>query len=223
MIRVNARLFAAAAIFVSTEETRYYLNGVHVTPHHEKGAVLVATDGHRLIVIHDEEGECTKAETINLPQPLRDALLDWIVDTQDDEWGDDETIKILGTDRTLRVDDKGKPEIERLVRGLEDCRIDGKYPEWQKVVPKPFDGQRASPSFSGTYLGDFGRAAKLISKSHGTGADRLRVVGGGTEADAGLILFKQSFAFGVIMPLKADKDAPSTVPEFFTPPSKEAA
>lgn len=50
----NADLFRIAYSCVSTEETRYYLNGVHLEPHPCGGAFMVATDGHRLIVVHDE-------------------------------------------------------------------------------------------------------------------------------------------------------------------------
>lgn len=39
---------AQAMIAVSSEETRYYLNGVHVCPS-DDGAILEATDGHRLV------------------------------------------------------------------------------------------------------------------------------------------------------------------------------
>ena len=59
-IDVNAMLFKAARECQSSEETRYYLGGVYVQPHPERGALLVATDGHRLIAIHDETGICEK-------------------------------------------------------------------------------------------------------------------------------------------------------------------
>lgn len=44
------------AAFMAKQDVRYYLNGFHVKPHPEQGVILTATDGHRLVTIHDEEG-----------------------------------------------------------------------------------------------------------------------------------------------------------------------
>lgn len=42
--------------FMGKSDIRYYLNGFHVKPHSEQGVVLTATDGHRLVTIHDKDG-----------------------------------------------------------------------------------------------------------------------------------------------------------------------
>ena len=44
---VPTDVLRAALVCVSTEETRYYLRGVHVEPDADD-VVLVSTDGHRL-------------------------------------------------------------------------------------------------------------------------------------------------------------------------------
>ena len=44
--------------FISTEATRYYLNGFYVERDPVKGVRIVATDGHRLVVFHDADGLC---------------------------------------------------------------------------------------------------------------------------------------------------------------------
>lgn len=57
---LSAALLAAAGIFRSTEETRYYLGGVFVEPDPNpetgRGVRMVATDGHRLCIFHDPQG-----------------------------------------------------------------------------------------------------------------------------------------------------------------------
>src|SRR5256885_2092412 len=73
MIKVNARLFAAAWVCISTEESRYYLNGVRIEPLAE-GCVMVATDGHRLIAIRDPSGTCDKADIVSPSEYVRMAL-----------------------------------------------------------------------------------------------------------------------------------------------------
>ena len=47
LFSVPTDVLAAALVCVSTEETRYYLRGVHVQPDADD-VVLVSTDGHRL-------------------------------------------------------------------------------------------------------------------------------------------------------------------------------
>ncbi|WP_434939180.1 hypothetical protein ACRWQN_17700 [Shewanella sp. HL-SH8] len=42
--------------FMAKGDIRYYLNGFHIKPHSEQGVVLTATDGHRLVTIHDKDG-----------------------------------------------------------------------------------------------------------------------------------------------------------------------
>jgi hypothetical protein len=53
---VRPFVMEAMAIIMSTEETRYYLNGVFIAPHQDGGIVLTATDGHLLVVMRDAHG-----------------------------------------------------------------------------------------------------------------------------------------------------------------------
>ena len=47
LFSIPTDVLRAALVCVSTEETRYYLRGVHVEPDADD-VVLVSTDGHRL-------------------------------------------------------------------------------------------------------------------------------------------------------------------------------
>lgn len=51
---LRAGKLVAIEPFQSSEETRYYLTGVHIGPHPE-GAILVATDGHTLAAMLDRD------------------------------------------------------------------------------------------------------------------------------------------------------------------------
>lgn len=42
--------------FICREETRYYLNGVHLEAHRDGGVLAVATDGHKMGVAYDDIG-----------------------------------------------------------------------------------------------------------------------------------------------------------------------
>jgi hypothetical protein len=52
---VSADLFRRAYECVSTDQVRYYLNGVCVEPHPDGGAVLAATDGKVLVALRDPD------------------------------------------------------------------------------------------------------------------------------------------------------------------------
>src|SRR4051812_8447162 len=64
MLSTNAQNFRTALLrlrpFMSTEETRYYLNGICLEYSKEQGFRAIATNGHILLEIHPEaSGECT--------------------------------------------------------------------------------------------------------------------------------------------------------------------
>ena len=53
---VDSRIFAAVRHAQAKEETRYYLNGVFVTPMDSGGVLMVATNGHILLKARDKNG-----------------------------------------------------------------------------------------------------------------------------------------------------------------------
>lgn len=69
--RVNPKYFAAINLFAAENDVRYYLCGVYIEPHPEKGAVIVATNGHIIGIIHDPEGFCAKPIIVgDITKPL---------------------------------------------------------------------------------------------------------------------------------------------------------
>ena len=55
-VRISREYIPVLAAFMAKDDVRYYLNGFHVKAHPENGIILTATDGHRLVTIHDEDG-----------------------------------------------------------------------------------------------------------------------------------------------------------------------
>ena len=66
---IDADLFLRVRRAVGREETRYYLTGVLIEPHPDKGAWLVATDGRVLLVGRDETAIAPRAAVIELTMP----------------------------------------------------------------------------------------------------------------------------------------------------------
>lgn len=65
---VSARMVYAAMLFVGDDMVRG-TNIVHIEPHPTKGAIIVATDAHRMLVCHDEDGTCPRALALHVASP----------------------------------------------------------------------------------------------------------------------------------------------------------
>lgn len=71
---VRADLFRRALHCVGDEETRYYLNGVFVSPSEAGGALLVATDGRIMVVLRDEDAHVRGSGIVHLHKSMITAL-----------------------------------------------------------------------------------------------------------------------------------------------------
>jgi hypothetical protein len=54
--RINAMAIKAAYPFMAQNDIRYYLNAVNIRPLEDGTVMVVATDGHRFVVVHDQHG-----------------------------------------------------------------------------------------------------------------------------------------------------------------------
>jgi DNA polymerase III subunit beta len=110
---------------ISTEETRYYLNGVcwHTD---NKGRRFVATDGHRMAICHYAKDAAQFAQRIIPRKTVR------II-----------TEHLAGVD--VKVFDLAPGRLEIVAPGLtlRTKLIDGTYPDYGRVLPKPESQQFA--------------------------------------------------------------------------------
>lgn len=56
IVRVNSVAIMAAFPFIAVKDVRYYLCGVNIRPLDDGSVMVVATDGHRFIIIRDPAG-----------------------------------------------------------------------------------------------------------------------------------------------------------------------
>lgn len=197
-IIVNEKLFRAVAVAVSTEETRYYLNGVHICAHPDGGAYLVATDGHRMLVGCDEG-----------------ATFDWP--------GSDSVIvrpdkKLLAAAKTsARQEEPNRIAIEYgatvsvLMPGDDDTStasfagllIDGTFPDWRRVIPTVDKYKHAAcQCFNARYLADFGTAARIMTGQK----EALISTLANDEHSPALVDLGVPNLFGVLMPIRKSND-----------------
>jgi DNA polymerase-3 subunit beta len=158
---VLRRLFDKAKFAISTEETRYYLNGVYM--HAAKGAdgmVLrcVATDGHRLARIDAPlPEEAAGLPGVIVPRKTVGELRKLLDD-------DDMAIAVSVSETKVRF---ATPEVT-----LTSKVIDGTFPDYARVIPKANDKDLKVPNAAfksavdrvSTIASERGRAVKLNIK-----------------------------------------------------------
>jgi DNA polymerase III sliding clamp (beta) subunit (PCNA family) len=185
MYTVNAKLFEIAHRFASKEETRYYLGGVCIEPApYQGGVLLIATDGHRMMVLHDADAKAPPAPVIMQASAL--AL---------------KACREKSAERIIYNDTSGEvvtDEGQSLAGGFSF--IDGCFPDWRRVVPQTLPESGAA--FNAKYVGDFMKAATDLAKLSGlrSGAAQFHC----DPAGAAVVCFSNSPGFGVIMPLRAE-------------------
>lgn len=163
VFKFNAELFRAASLVKSTEKTRYYLQGVLIQPHPVKGAFLVATDGHRAAVIHDEHATAP-----------RDAILacDWKSPALKVKRGEPgRQIEFAAPERkstpaaaVVRRMNPPSGEVDpEQIDSLMVHEIDGVLPDWTRVIPIDPPATNEIGAFNADLLRGIADSAKAAS------------------------------------------------------------
>jgi DNA polymerase III sliding clamp (beta) subunit (PCNA family) len=69
--RISAVAVKLVYPFVAQQDIRYYLSGINIRPLEDGSVMVVATDGHRYIVVRDPNGFCEQEIIVNIS---KDAL-----------------------------------------------------------------------------------------------------------------------------------------------------
>lgn len=117
------QMIERTAFAISTDETRYILNGLYFEPGDQGKVRVVATDGHRLSLVERElEGDFKLKKGVILPRKGLLELRRLIEEAPDAEC-------FLGFgDTTASFKKSGLSMFMRL--------IDGQFPDYQEVIPK---------------------------------------------------------------------------------------
>ena len=181
---------AAVALFQSTEETKYYLKGVYIEAHPDGGVIMTATDGHRLGSYHDNEAGQPESPMI---LPISREVLTALKNKK--------ALAVSWKENKITVTFRGKAAADDYSEASFTAEpIDGTFPDWRRVVPeKPVTANNNFPAFNGSYLGDFGKAAALIT---GIKDGTVRILHSG-DKNAALVEFPGNPDFtGVLMPIR---------------------
>jgi len=183
-LTLDHSVIKALLICAAKQDLRYYLRGVAIDARANGDVVLVATDGHRMLaypVAVDAIEALAPGEYI-IP---REAL---------------ESVKPCKAGRTvlpITIEIDVERRLENKITGATSVitpLIDGRYPDWRRVMPKSVSGETAQ--FQAEYIGDFGRVAELLGTKH----PQIHHNG-----SSGAIVGNLGAALGVVMPMRLDE------------------
>ncbi|MEV4609737.1 DNA polymerase III subunit beta [Neorhizobium sp. LMR1-1-1.1] len=143
-----AKAMASVSFAISTEETRYYLNGIYFHPA-ETGIKLVATDGHRL------SKQFVRAEDV--PQDMPGIIVPKkTVETVMKHLPKDGNVMLQVSDAKIRLIIGDMVLLSKL--------IDGTFPEYQRVIPSH---DRSIELEAKPFSAALGRVTTVSSKGSG--------------------------------------------------------
>jgi DNA polymerase-3 subunit beta len=212
MLKVTLSIRALRAVLtaVSTEETRYYLNGINLefTP---DGVVMAATDGHRMIVLrqpYGEHGATAAHASVIVP---RDLVAKLKINPR---------MKTLDT-TDLTIGDDGRLTFEHAGESFGGSRIDATFPDYRRIVPQDLDGKPAQ--YNPVYLADFAKARVELGANPTKKGGASPVVKYNGESPAIVdFAYGTSFqAIGVIMPLRVPTTMVATCHTWASAPAQE--
>lgn len=181
-VTVPHNTLRALALIAPKADVRFYLNGILIDTSTPGRVMLVACDGHRALIVGNVrcDGEIAPGqfivpiEAITSAKPVRKDPITIDVEPVDSIIAKyTVTGKLTGTGRT----------------------IDGRFPDWRRILPARREGQGEIAHFNMQYVGDFGRAAELLDFKY------PHIVHNG-EGAAWVNLGAD--AFGILMPIRGD-------------------
>lgn len=182
----EANKVAAAAIAMSNEQTRYYLNGVFFQDGH-----AVGTDGH-LMTVAKTNGELREdlVEQVNVPadgaiMPVSQKALTAMKKKNADY--------VIFENDMLTV----KTEYDETLHIEESRPIDGTFPNWKAVIPQ--NEYENAPGAFGRKLLD--RIAKT-SAAIGSIGEGIQITGESPTNAHRVNYGKQTDVYSVVMPMR---------------------
>lgn len=157
----SASLTAAVSHCKAVGDVRYYLNGVYVAPHPDKGVIIAATNGHLCAIAHDENGYISRPAIFSFESKFLAAHKS----SRKEPFGP----KVIETDGTIMYmtyegrhsgyqpvtyGDFGKKNIGVLVKAMQPVdEIDGKYPDLNRILPADLYESAPALSINPKYAG----------------------------------------------------------------------
>jgi DNA polymerase-3 subunit beta len=182
-IQIDFDILKGLNVLSAKKDVRYYMMGVNVeiTPN---GAYFVATDGHKMGIWHESE--------ITAPETIQHVIPSTLID---------QVSKVI-TKATNSIDIELQPliEINYINNVFKAPAIDGKYPDFRRVIPETINNEIAQ--FDPEFLSQFYKCAAILNS-----VKKPDVAIGHNGTGSGSIVDIQNPKFlGVVMPYRSKAD-----------------
>ncbi|WCM21402.1 hypothetical protein NDK50_08120 [Paraburkholderia bryophila] len=136
--RINAMAVKAAFPFIAQGDIRYYLNGVNIRPLDDGSVMVVATDGHRYVVVRDQHGFAEREIIVTVK---KDALKSCNAKS---------TLDVMSNGGSMVNDEGGVPQFIQPGNAL----IEGQFPRIENVASVIGYSEGISGAINPQYLKD---------------------------------------------------------------------
>lgn len=221
LARVNPRHFAAINLFQANNDIRYYLNGVRIEPHPEKGAIIVATNGYMIGVVHDPDGFCKEPIIVgDISKQLISACQSTGVVKGLPPTGlyisSGGAVVDYGEIESGEIDPFGKCVMHASRISL----IDGQYPDWRRVIPTARKSAPAPMIAQAQYLAVFEKVVKALGAQKTYSGVRIECAEGDTKIVFRLDGIDLADRFvAIVMQMRDEKAPANIVPDWLMPPA----
>lgn len=120
MIQFQAKYLPPLMHFKASNDIRGYLNGIHVEPHKDGGIILVATNGASMLLVRDITGFCAESMTFHVQNGLSRFCAK-----------NKSTVNVNQITERLTITEGGN----ELFIQPGKCSVNGKYPDFYRVLP----------------------------------------------------------------------------------------
>jgi DNA polymerase III sliding clamp (beta) subunit (PCNA family) len=202
-IVVKTREIRAVLPFVSTDDSRFVLNGICFEARKGKPALLIATDGRRLAVIESEGEPCTEDFEVILKTDYLKPLCAFA--KQFGTFGELIEFDYHPSKRIIATTYGDKCVID----SHDGSVVEGKYPAWRQVAPS---GEKEPVNHIGVnaeLLADFVKSAKALECD----SPCLQIHMFTATAAMEVHISERPNFYAVIMPMKIQEE-PKWQPEF---------
>lgn len=145
---LNLNFVKGLSVIIPSKEIRYYLNGLHFEAKQNDGFYLVATDGHRMALIKNDSIQADRDYSFIIPHETIKNLIKMMDKNQ--------PIALIDYDF-----DNNKIVIEYNGNCIRVAGIDGKFPEWHRIIPDSVTGEAGQ--YNSDYIADFKKMANFIN------------------------------------------------------------
>ena len=202
----------ACARIAAKQDIRYYLNGVLVEADSE-GTTLVATDGHRMLIVrHHAANKIDAPTSFIMPREVIAQAVSGIPRAL-------RKLPIMLTPADGDMWSMPLPQLPGSAR-MEFSPIQGKFPEWRKVIPARVSGMAGH--YNPKFTADFALAAEDVAYARSTRGSPITVVQNaeGPAIVRSTLCHADEF-LGILMGYKAEATGEWRTPEWAVMPAPD--